>query len=198
MKHKGFIICAVLMAVVQTGFAQERNRYFDIGIGSGFIHYGGELDTAISDIEDAGLERVLVYVDMSYGKAVTDNLYVVGSMTGFGDAFTKEWDISAGFLQMTTYLLGMGVKYYPLSSALHLQLGADVGLACMLGVSTMSGAETNIGPFGFGGRISISYDFDSDLTGPALLLGTQLLADFLENELVVGFAIFAKFAFKTG
>jgi hypothetical protein len=200
MKYKGFIVCAVLAVVVQTGFAQERDRYFDFGVGSYFINHGKERDAVVTDMKDAGLVRTLVYVDMSYGKALSDNLYIVGSMTGFGDAFIEEMDISvmvnAGFLELLTYLYGVGIRYYPLPSGLHLQLGADVGLASLMTVSTMSGFETGRGPFGVGGKISVSWDFDSDMTGPAFVLGAQLLADFIEKELVLGFSIFAKFVYK--
>jgi hypothetical protein len=93
-------------------------------------------------------------------------------------------------------LYGVGVKYYPLPSALHLQLGADAGLVWMLFISTMSDFQISRSPFGFGGKISVSWDFDSNLTGPVFLLGAQLLAGFVENDLTMGFSIFAKFAYK--
>jgi hypothetical protein len=117
-------------------------------------------------------------------------------MTGFGGDFGEKLDVIADFRILLTYLFGAGVKYYPLPSGLHLQLGADVGLACMISASSKSDVRTSRSPFGVGGRISVSYDFDSDLTGSAFLIGTQLLADFIEKELVLGFSIFAKYAYK--
>jgi hypothetical protein len=197
MKYRGFIVCAVLAAVVHTGFAQERNLYFDLGVGSGFIRYGGELDALASDMEDSGIERSLAVADMSIGKAIADNLYIDISSIAFSDRFKGESDIFADHVDWYTVLYGVGVKYYPLPSALHLQLGADAGLVWMMFTSTMSDFQIGRSPFGFGGRISVSYDFDSDMTGPAFLLGAQLMANIIENKLGTGFSIFAKFAYKT-
>jgi hypothetical protein len=179
------------------GFAQERKFYFDIGIGSGFINYGKELNAAISDAEDAGLERMLVFVDMALGIAVTDNLFIVESSTGFGDTLSVNEEIFADYFRLSTYLFGLGVKFYPLPQATRLQIGADAGLAWQLVTSTIDDYTIGRSPFGFGGSLSVSYDFDSDLTGPAFLIGAKFMAVSIENEPVTGFALFAKFAFKT-
>jgi hypothetical protein len=91
-----------------------------------------------------------VFVDISVGKAQSDNLYVALSGSGFGDRFSPDADNFAEFVQINTILYGAGVKYYPLSSGLGLQLGAEVGLAYQFAVSTMDDFQIDVSPLGFG------------------------------------------------
>lgn len=197
MTYKGLMVCAVLAVVVQTGFAQERSFYFDLGLGSGFINYGDELNAVFSDAEDTGLERTLVFVDMNLGIAVTDNLFIVESTTGFSDGLSRSWEIMGNYFQLGTYLFGLGVMVYPLPQATRLQLGASAGVAWMMIAVTVDEFQISRSPFGFGGSLSVSYDFDSDLTGPAFLIGAKFMAASIEHEPITGFALFVKFAFKT-
>jgi hypothetical protein len=78
----------------------------------------------------------------------------------------------------------------------HLQLGADIGLSSASLLSSIQDNSNIASEPGFGFKVSAAYDFDSTMTGPALLLGGELLMDFIENEIFTGYAVFAKFVFK--
>jgi hypothetical protein len=62
--------------------------------------------------------------------------------------------------------------------------------------SNVPNAGALVSEVGSGLKISIAYDFDSTMTGPALLLGGEYLIDFIEGEDIIGFSIFAKFVYK--
>jgi hypothetical protein len=193
----------LLMAVVFLGiisspvFSQTSERYrgfyLDVGLGFGGISYGEEIDDLLEWVDDNGVDRMTMSLDFSIGGAVSQNLYVVGSFVGFGDRLSKSSD----YMQMNAYIFGLGVRFYPLFSMKHLQLGADAGLGFMVFGSSVAGVDTVVeSDPGFGVKISVAYDFDSTMTGPALLLGGELLLDFVESETITGFSIFAKFVIK--
>jgi hypothetical protein len=87
----GLAICTVF---VSTAFSQtnERSRgfYLDAGIGFGAVSYNDELDTILEQLEANGLDRMTISLDLSIGWAVLQKLYVVGSLTGFGDRMYKS------------------------------------------------------------------------------------------------------------
>jgi hypothetical protein len=172
----------------------ERNRsfYIDLGLGFGWISYTDELDKIFKWADDNGLDRLTMSLDISVGLAALQNLYIVGAIMGFGDRLYKGSD----YLQMNTYLFGPGIRFYPLPSMKHIQLGADFGLGRIVLDSNVSGTGAVSSSPGFGTKISAAYDFDSTTTGPALLLGGNLLLNFIEGETITGFSIFAKFAYK--
>jgi hypothetical protein len=178
-----------------TTFAQsERSRgfYLDAGIGFGGVRYGVEIDDMLKSLDGAGLDRVTVSLDFSAGWAVTPNLYVVGSITGFGDRLY----LGSEYFQLSTYLLAPGVRFYPLSSMKKFQLGLDAGFARMVLATNIPSPTTATSEPGFGVKISAAHDFDTTMTGPALLLGGECLVDFIEHETIAGFSLFAKFVFK--
>jgi hypothetical protein len=187
----------IFLGVGITAFAQtaERGRgfYIDAGIGYGGIIYSNESDIMVKNIQDDGFNRITLLVDVSIGWAVLQNLYLAGSFTGFADRFFKSSD----YKQLNTGLYGLGVKFYPLSSKKHLQIGADLGLGSTGLVTYINGStDTIISDPGFGMKISAAYDFDSTMTGPALLLGGDILLAFTEGETRTCFSIFAKFVYK--
>jgi hypothetical protein len=195
--------CKLLMAVVFLGiislpvFSQTNERYrgfyMDMGLGFGGVGYGEEIDNLLEWADDNGVDRMTISLDFSIGGAVSQNLYVVGSIAGFADGLQK----SSNYMQLTTMLLGLGVRFYPLSSMKHLQLGADVGLGEIGFSSNVAGVEVEVtSDPGFGIKLSAAYDFDSTMTGLALLLGGEVLLDFIEGETIAGYSIFAKFVIK--
>jgi hypothetical protein len=196
MNRKFLLALITFTGVCAMAFSQsnERNRgfYIDAGLGFGGISYNKEIDDMLKTADDYGVDRMTISLDLSIGWAVLQNVYVVGSITGFGDRLYKSSD----YMQINTYLFGPGVRFYPLTSGKHLQLGADLGLGKMVVVSNISGIEANSSDSGFAMKFSVAYDFDSTMTGPALLLGGEALLEFIEGEKVAGFSIFAKFVFK--
>jgi hypothetical protein len=196
MKHKVVIGCLIFLVMGSTVFSQEnekrRGGYLDVGIGFGGISYGEEVDDLIQLVDDNGLDRFTMSLDLSVGWAVLQNLYVVGSVSGFRDRLYKSSD----YMQFNTYLYGVGIKFYPLPSKKHLQLGVDLGLGKMALQLSVPGINTIASENGFAAKVSIAYDFDSTMTGPALLLGGDLLMDFIDSETITGFSVFAKFVLK--
>jgi hypothetical protein len=196
MKHK-VLMAAVIAAVVgSTAFSQaiERNRgfYIDGGFGFGWIGYSGERDDLREWADGNGFDRTTIALDLSIGWAVLQNLYAVGSVTGFGDRLYKSSD----YIQSNSYLFGAGIRFYPLSSMKHLQLGADLGIGRTVLDSNISDVDPVVSDPGFAMKISAAYDFDSTMTGPALLLGGEFLLDLIESETIAGFSLFAKFVYK--
>jgi len=191
---RGFVVfCAVLVLAVQAGFAGDlrgRGFYFDVGLGFGSVGYTPELDDMLKLVEGLGADRTTVYFDLGLGYAVMPNLYVLGSISGFGDRlqYDGEW------LQLNTYLYGIGARYYPFNRGL--QLGVDVGLGKML-MQSSDPEFNNIGSeSGLGSKFTVAYDFDSTFVGPALLVGASLLNDSIEGETVTGGTLFVKFVYK--
>jgi len=77
----------------------------------------------------------------------------------------------------------------------HLQVGFDAGYSNLY-VSLSNSSDTIVGDGGFAMQFSLAADFDSTLTGPALLLGGKLYLGIIEGELIPAFGLFAKFVFK--
>jgi len=98
---------------------------------------------------------------------------------------------------MDTCLFGLGVRFYPLPSMKYLQLGTDLRFGKIALYPYNSEVKLfSTDPFGI--KFSVAYDFDSSMTGMALLLGGEVLLDYFieSNTAITGFSIFAKFVFK--
>ena len=142
MKKKLIIFLLLLAVLCSSVFSQSyegrRGFYLDTGIGFGRVSYNSEVDEMLTLLKDFGfVDRITLSVDLAMGWALLQNLYIVGSFTGFGDGFINS-DFSDHF-QINTYLYGIGVRYYPLPSMKHLQLGADVGFGLMASVRSVPG-----------------------------------------------------------
>jgi hypothetical protein len=195
MNLKHCVVVAILLAIGTEAFSQssERNRgfYIDAGLGIGGFSYSSELNDAIKMADNAGAEHVTVALDASIGWALMQKLYLVGSITGFGDRIAN----GSEYVQINSYLFGPGIKWYPLSSGKYLQVGADIGLASATLLSSMQGYNVASEP-GLGFKISAAYDIDWTMTGLTALFGGELLMNFIEGEAFTGYAIFTKLAFK--
>ena len=199
MKKKLIIFLLLLAVLCSSVFSQssERRRgfYLDTGIGFGRVSYNNEVDEMLKQTKELGYDRMTLSIDFALGWAVLQNFYVVGSIAGFGDAFMKP-DFS-DHVQLNTYIYGAGVRFYPLPSMKHLQLGADLGIGRMVLVRSVPGLMTFGGSeWGFAAKLSVAFDFDRTMTGPALLLGGDVQVNRVEGDTIAGFSIFAKFVFK--
>lgn len=185
-----FIAIITCLAVSQE--KQERNRgiYFDAGLGFGSVSYNEELDQVLKLAEGLGADRTTIVLDLSLGWAVTQKLYAVGSISGFGDRI----DFEGGFMQINTYLYGLGVRYYPMEKGL--QLGFDFGLGKMLLNSNDPFYDDLASENGSGVRFTLAYDFDSTMTGPAAQLGALVIVDSIEGESIAGFGGYLNFVYK--
>ncbi|MCL2557259.1 MAG: hypothetical protein FWE09_02145 [Treponema sp.] len=178
-------------------FAQEsekpRGFYFDAGLGLSGMAYFGDVGGMVTALDQAGFESFTVSLGATFGYAITQDIYAVGSLA----LFLKGMDRGSENIDLTTTLLGVGLRYYPLPSMRVLQLGGDLGLARIVittnlpDVPPLSGSD-----FGFGLMLSAAIDFAASMTGPSFLLGSDFMLAFVQSETVVGFSIFAKFALR--
>lgn len=182
----------LMLAAMATRADERRGIYVDVGLGAGKVGYGSDTNDVLDAVEDNGFNRATAALDLSVGWALRQNLYLVGSISGFGDRLYHSSD----YLQINTYLTGVGIRFYPLASMKHLQFGADVGVAKVLLQSSDDYYDDTVSNNGSGFKLSVAYDFDSTLKGPALLVGVDLLSASVEHENITGVSLFAKFVFK--
>lgn len=186
------LFAALILSVGQAGAAEDRRGfYLDVGLGAGNVKYGEQVDDALDLLEDNDFDRTTLSLDLTMGGAVLQNLYVVGSISGFADRF----DDGDEDLQLNTYLFGVGVRYYPLASRKHLQLGLDAGLAKMVVQSSVDNDDFT-SDTGSGFKVSLAWDFDSTLRGPHFLLGVQYTNASIDDVDFSGGSLFARFIFK--
>jgi hypothetical protein len=186
-----FLVSASLM------FAQEREErkrgfYIDIGLGFGGISYFGGNTKTIADgfNETANMHMTLDISILTIGWALTQNVYLVGTMAGVGDGY---FDSQMNQSQLTVAMYGIGARYYPLPSKKHLQLGLDFGAGR---VGILDNTELSNSDLGFSTRLSAAYDFDSTMTGFTGMPGGALMLNMIENDVSLSYAIFFKLAFK--
>ena len=174
--------------------AQERRRgfYIDSGIGFGGISYfGGDTKTIADGFKSTADTHMTIDLSMlTIGWALTQNVYLAGTMAGVGDGYV---DSQYSPSQISIAMYGIGTRYYPLPSKKHLQLGLDLGTSRMVILYKNTLYSTD---FGFSGRLSVGYDFDSTLTGFTGILGGALMANIIESEASLSYAIYFKLAFK--
>lgn len=191
--NKKLIALVAIIGIASTFvFSQERNRgiYFDAGLGFGSVSYGEEMDQVMKLAEGLGADRTTIVLDFSLGWAVTQKLYAVGAITGFGDRLNFD----GGYMQINTYLYGLGVRYYPMEKGI--QLGVDLGIGKMLMNSNESLYNNIASENGSGLRFTVAYDLDSTMVGPAAQLGALVLVDSIEDESIAGFGAYLNFVYK--
>jgi hypothetical protein len=194
-------LCAFLGVLAQAAAndpAQERARgiYIDFGLGLGGIRYlGGDTQKIADGFNHTAKTRATVDLSMlTIGGALKDNLYLVGSIAGIGDGYFDE---KMNQSQITIAMLGLGARYYPLASKKNLQLGFDL---CASASQITYGEQTNkadvMSSVGFSQRASIAWDFDSTLTGLAVLAGGNVTLSTIEGDSSIAYTLFLKLVFK--
>jgi hypothetical protein len=184
----------LFLAVSSVVSAQERNRgiYIDAGFGFGGIHYlGGNTKTA-ADAFNSNADKHLT-MDLSiitFGWALKQNFYLVGTIAGVGDAY---YDSDMNQSQISIYMYGIGTKFYPLPSKKYLQLGLDLGTSHR---AILYNKTTDISDLGFSTRASIGWDLDPTMTGLSLILGGDIMANFIESDASLSYAVFVKLLYK--
>lgn len=191
MKKLILVLTAGLILLAQNISAQdklERSFYFDIGGGTGSVSYGEELDDLMKILDGSGADRTTIYADVGVGFAATEKLYIILSSAAFADGLYYQNES----IIMTSVLAGAGIRYYPFVTGL--QLGAEVGIGSL--TVEVTGEETVESDPEIGTKFTVAYDFDSTKTGPALQIGGSLLSSFVEDETILGAAVFAKLVIK--
>ena len=174
-------------------YAQEEKRgfYIDVGGGWAWISYPDPFNTSVKNTAAiSGVSRMTIGIDLSIGYALLPNFYLVGSIGGIADNLS-----ASNTLTLMTMIVGPGLKFYPLPSKKHLQLGFDFGFSGF-NITDSSSTKSIEGPSGIGFQISVFGDFDRTMTGPALLLGGKFYLGILSQKPVPGFALAAKFVYK--
>jgi hypothetical protein len=186
--------CALLLAAVANA-DEKRVFYFDAGAGIGVAHYGDSLGDAIHVLRNNGYKRFGLTLDATAGGAVRRGLYVVGSLSTFTDVL---WN-SPSYLLLSSYLLGPGLRYYPLASHQHLQLGADLGIAKLTTQvfdTDSDEHDSNSTDIGTGFRLLVAYDLDWRPQGPTVQIGTQYTRASAEHLKFNNVSVYVRFAFK--
>jgi hypothetical protein len=165
------LACAVLLfaaTVVQAQDEGGRRRGFMVqfGIGWAFINYGDAYNAALDSLQTSGVDRIDLALNASLGAAVGQNVYILAIVDAFS---TRLFDSYGGYIQVNSYLLGVGLRIYPFHTGLV--LGLDGGVAMM--------AEDDFGtvsdyPTGWGAAASIAWDFNRRATGLSVLIGAKL------------------------
>ncbi|MDR1216588.1 MAG: hypothetical protein LBK25_07900 [Treponema sp.] len=183
-------------------FAQERTErrrglYVDVGLGFGGVSYFNGDTKAITDHfkETTDTRATADLQFLTIGWALTQDLYLVGTMSGIGDSYFDTQNNQNPMIIIATY--GIGARYYPLPSKKYLQVGLDVGLS---GIGIMYNQNnqyiTEDSDAGFSGRLSAAYDFDTTMTGFTGLVGGALTMNIIENDTSLSYMLFFKLAFK--
>ena len=190
MKHKWLMFIVIFIVVGFTASSQtnEKNHGLYIDAGLGIV-----IDNLTELNGDNVLDSIAMSIDANIGWAILQNFYIVGTLPGFSDKLHKHSD----FIQIDTCLFGLGVRFYPLPSMKYLQLGTDLKFGRIVLYTNNSEVKRfNTDPFGI--KFSTAYDFNSSMTGMALLLGSEVLLDyFIESKTTItGLSIFAKLVYK--
>jgi hypothetical protein len=192
MKYKSLMVFILFAGIATSAFAQTASRgrgfYLDTGIGFGGITYNyPKLDDQLKSFADEGAKRMIISIDLCAGGAISQNMYIVGSLSGFGDRLTVE----PNWVQLSTVLVGFGLRVYPFPT--KIQFGLDIGRS-QLSLSSNTGDEMS-SPSGFAIKASIAYDFGSR-AGIACLLGINSLISFIDGETISGISGFIKLAYR--
>ncbi|MDR1030131.1 MAG: hypothetical protein LBL76_04595, partial [Treponema sp.] len=116
---KVFVVGLVLFLVsCSFVFAQERAErrrgfYIDVGLGFGGISYfGGDTKTTADRFNETTNRHITIDMSLlTIGWALTQNVYLVGTMSGLGDGY---FDSEMNQSQINIAMYGIGTRYYPL------------------------------------------------------------------------------------
>jgi hypothetical protein len=181
---KNFCILALALFVTAawaeySPIEDQRGFLFEIGGGGfSFTKYGSAADSALSRYASfAAADRIKVYVDIRLGWAISQNLYLVGSVDGFGDAFfagTESLD------QLNSVLYSVGVRYYPFVTGLV--LGADAGASVLTVTSNATGVGST--PLSAGIGLTLAWDFGGTPKGVTAEIGMRAIYLAVNNPVI--------------
>jgi hypothetical protein len=163
---------------------------FQIGLGAAEIEWPQELKELMDYAEgQPDIDRVKVHLNLGLGAAISENLYLLGSLQGYGDRLEDSY---GDYVQINAYLFGLGLRWYPFVTGLV--LGGDIGAARLVAMG--SGVDSSVSDWGNGLGFTAGYDFGRRPTGVSLILGLRIDGMSVEGESVGTAALFLKLAFK--
>ena len=167
---------------------EKRWFFFNIEAGAASVSYTPETDAMLSDMESAGLDRMVVYLGIGAGYAVNEKLYAGAFISATGDRIED----SSNYMQINLYLYGAGLRYYPFTTGLV--LGVDAGMAKGVMVSDL-GSSSSSDP-GFGTGFIIAYDFDRTLTGFTFQAGIRVNTLRIEGDTLSSASLYGALVWK--
>ena len=177
----------------ETSMAEEagKNRgfLFQIGMGATELSYGTQTDTYFASTTLYGLERMSLLLNLDLGWYIAGNSYLLLSLSGTGDRFEDNY---GNYLQLNTYLLGPGVKYYPFGKGLSLGGCAGVSRAVYVSNIGVSGSSA----VGYGLRLFAAYDLVNRYIDFGLDLGVSASYKFIEGAYVSNASLFLDLVWK--
>jgi len=189
------LMIALLLGFFGGGlFAQtngyERGVMCQVGLGAAEIEWPQELKEIMDYAEgQPDINRVKVHLNLGLGAAVSEKLYLIGNLQGYGDRLEDNY---GEYVQINAYLFGLGLRWYPFITGLV--LGGDIGAARLVAMSSVAGSEAS--EWGEGLGFTAGYDFGGRPTGVSLLLGLRFDGMSIENKPVGTTALFLNLAFK--
>jgi len=128
-------------------------------------------------------------LNLDFGWYIIGNSYILLSVSGTGDRFEDNY---GNYIQLNTYLLGPGIKYYPFGSGLS--LGACAGLSKASVISNIGVAAGSSA--GYGLRLFAAYDLVNRYTGFGLDLGADVAYKYIEGSYVSNASLFLDLVWK--
>ncbi len=184
------VVFALAAGAVRGQALQDETRgfLFQVGLGAASMTYPEPLDSVLNAMENAGADRLTIYLDLGMGFALTPKTYLLFSISGVGDRLEQ----SGNYLQINTYLYGVGFRHYPFTTGIV--LGADLGAA--RGVAQGSGGGSSTSDWGNGLRLFLGYDFARRLRGFTGILGLAATGSTIEDDNYTSVQIFFSLAWK--
>ncbi len=168
----------------------ERGVMFQIGAGTAQIEWPQELKEMMDYAEaQPEIDRVKVHLNLGLGAAMSEDLYLLGSLQGYGDRLEDSY---GDYVQINAYLFALGLRWYPFVTGLV--LGGDIGAARLVAMGT--GVSSVTTDWGRGLGFTAGYDFGGRRTGVSLILGLRIDGIRVEGESVGTAALFLNLAFK--
>ncbi len=190
MKKIIFLFSFTLLATLlfSQDKVEKRGFYFAFGGGYPSISYPEPLNSSIETLENSGVDRIPIAIDISMGVAISNNSYFIGSISGVADRLEN----ATSFVQFNTYLYSLGIRFYPFTTGLV--LGGDLGSSRMVIQGT--GISDIVSDSGFGYNFVVAYDFDKSKTGFTFLLGIKAGASDIEGDSVAAVSLFGNLTWK--
>jgi hypothetical protein len=197
---KKITILLLLIFITATIYSQESNSaiakrggIFQLGLGGAIISYPKVINDSLATLKSyATVSQMPIYLNIAGGWSVSENIYLIGEISGFGDRYTITLTTNEFWMQINSYLVGCKVKCFPFITGLFIDAGG--GLSYMVVDSSIG--TTGRSSLGFGGSIGSGYDFASKPAEGGFTIGINETLMYVENEFVNGIGIYAMYAWK--
>jgi len=201
MRFKNLMLVAIIASTVSfSAVAQTTDRGFMLFGGLGFagIEYEDELQDFVSRLEDqGGVDRFKMHLNLGLGFALSDRVYLTGSINGYSDIFTYEDATVQEELQITFVNIAAGLRFYP--QVTGWVAGFDFGPATAEAsfdanylTEETSVESDNGGAFG----VMVGYDFLQRPTGLSAMVGGRTDFMQIDGEMSAFASLFLSLVFK--